>query len=408
MKVSSIAIDTKNVSSTYWRYATPTVAAMLVSGFYQIIDGIFIGHIVGVEGLAAINMAWPWIGFIAGVGLMIGAGAGTLCSIAQGEGNYENAESFLGQVFWLLVLLGVAAGILIIAGRDSLLTIQGASPSVQQHGSDYLQIIGWSSPLVIASIAMPILVRNLGAPMLATAMMLIGAVTNTLLDYLFIVEFHWGLRGAAIATVAGESISVFIGLVFLFTRYSSLPLNLCRATFVIKPLACQSILINGFSSLLMYLYSSFAALLHNTALMHYGSTANVAAYAITGYLMMAYYLLVEGLASGMQPLVSYFHGTGDSFAVRKVFVLALRVVLGTGVLFVLMFLMFPHIATQIFINGDDPTLDLMASQAVRLHLFMLFLDGFLVLTAAYYQAVSDSKKATIITLANMGIQIPFC
>lgn len=69
--------------------------------------------------------------------------------------------------------------------------------------------------------------------------------------------------------------------------------------------------------------------------------------------------------------------------------------------------MFPHIATQIFINGDDPTLDLMASQAVRLHLFMLFLDGFLVLTAAYYQAVSDSKKATIITLANMGIQIPF-
>ncbi|WP_419793436.1 MATE family efflux transporter [Pseudomonas palleroniana] len=407
MNRRSIAITPDNVVAAYWRYALPTVMAMLVSGLYQIVDGIFIGHVVGAEGLAAINMAWPWIGLMAGVGLMIGAGAGTHCSIAQGEGHFQRAKGFLIQGLWLLALLGVVVGLLIITGRDSLLALQGGNASVQRHGTSYLQIIGWSSPLVMASIAMPILVRNLGAPMLATIMMLVGAVTNIVLDYVFIVELGWGLLGAAIATVAGESLSALIGLVFLFTRYSSLPLSVALGEFGLQSASCRQILLNGFSSLLMYLYASFAALLHNTALMHYGSTVNVAAYAITGYLMTVYYLLAEGLASGMQPLVSYFHGAGQSALVRKVFFLAMRWVVGTGVVLVLMILIFPHIGTRIFISDEDPALDVAAIDAVRLHLFVLFLDGFLVLAAAYYQAISDSSSATMITLANMCIQIPF-
>jgi len=406
MQSAIIKMDPNKVTATYWRYALPTLVAMLVSGLYQIVDGIFIGHVVGAEGLAAINMAWPWAGLMAGVGLMIGAGTGTHCSLAQGEGDQLKAGKILAQGLWLLALLGLVVGVLITNGSDGFLALQGANATTQEHGSAYLDIMGWAAPLVMASIAMPILVRNLGAPRLATIMMITGAITNIALDYLFIVEFGWGLRGAAIATVTGETLSALIGLAFLFTRYSSVPLKV-RVLIKLQPRLCLTILGNGFSSLLMYLYASFAVVLHNTALMHYGNTINVAAYAITGYLMTVYYLLAEGLAAGMQPIVSYFHGAGQSKPVRQVFLLALKWIVGGGIVLIILMLVFPHTATHIFIDEADSVLQAATIDAIQLHLFALFLDGFLVLAAAYYQAIGVGKKATAITLGNMCIQVPF-
>ena len=410
---TSIRMDANKITATYWRYAFPTLVAMLVSGLYQIVDGIFIGHVIGAKGLAAINMVWPWAGLMAGVGLMIGAGTGTLCSIAQGESMLLKAKKILSQGLWLLVLLGVVVGALITTFSGNFLSMQGASDTIQAHGSAYLDVMGWAAPVVMASIALPILVRNLGAPKLATIMMVVGASTNIVLDYLFIVKFGWGLRGAAIATVTGELFSVIIGLTFLFSRYSTVPLQAFGAPLnkiftSLSPRLCLPILGNGFSSFLMYLYGSFSVVLHNTALLHYGSTINVAAYAIAGYLMTVFYLLAEGLASGMQPIVSYFHGAGQSKPIRQVFRLALKCIVGGGFVVVLIMMIFPHPMTWIFINEDaDPALQTAAINAIHFHLFALFLDGFLVLAAAYFQAIGMGKKATAITLGNMCIQVPF-
>ncbi|WP_421535094.1 MATE family efflux transporter [Pseudomonas marginalis] len=402
-----MVFESHKLTSLYWRYAFPTVMAMLVSGLYQIVDGIFIGRFVGAQGLAAINMAWPWVGLLAGVGLMIGVGAGTHCSIAQGAGDLPRARQFLVHGVSSLVLMGAVVGFLIIVGREGLMALQGANEEVQQQGSEYLAVIGWFSPLVLASIAMPILVRNLGAPVLATVMVLVGAVTNILLDYVFIVELGWGLQGAAIATVIGESISAVIGLVFLWTNHSALPLNRFDTWARPRALVFRSIMTNGFSSLLMYLYSSIAVVLHNTALMHYGSTLDVAAYAIAGYLMMVYYLLAEGLASGMQPIISYFHGVGQREPIKKVFGLAMKSVVGTGIVFVIVVIGFPALGAWFFISDEDSALELVAVATVRLHLFALFLEGFLLLAAVYFQAIGKGKAATLITLANICIQLPF-
>ncbi|MGZ0718702.1 MATE family efflux transporter [Pseudomonas palleroniana] len=402
-----MVFESEKITSLYWRYAVPTVAAMLISGLYQIVDGIFIGRFVGAQGLAAINMAWPWVGLLAGVGLMIGVGAGTHCSIAQGAGDLSKARQFLVHGVCSLVLMGGVVGILITVGSDGLVALQGANEEVKKQGSQYLEVIGWFSPLVLASIAMPILVRNLGAPVLATIMMLVGAVTNIVLDYVFIVELGWGLRGAAIATVVGESLSAVIGLIFLWTGYSALPLTFFSKWDRPQPLLFYAIVTNGFSSLLMYLYSSVAVVLHNAALMHYGSTLDVAAYAIAGYLMMIYYLLAEGLASGMQPIVSYFHGVGRRDPIRKVFGLALKTVVGTGIVFVILSISLPGLGVWFFINDESLELEVAAIVTVRLHFFALFLDGFLLLAAVYFQAIGKGKEATLITLANMCIQLPF-
>lgn len=406
--VSPLKFDPQHVAKSYWRYALPTLAAMMVSGLYQVVDGIFIGHVVGVEGLAAINMAWPWAGLMAGIGLMIGSGTGSLCSIAQGEQNRTAAGVILAHGMWLLVLVGMLTGLLVVNSSSALLAAQGASPVIQAYGGAYLDVMGRAAPLVLASTALPILVRNLGAPRLATVMMVAGALTNIGLDYLFIVRYGWGLRGAAMATVTGETLSVAIGLVFLFTRYSAVRLSL-RLQLPALPQWRVSLRIigTGFSSLLMYLYAGFAVVLHNSALMRYGTTMNVAAYAVTGYLMTVYYLLAEGLAGGMQPLVSYFHGAGLTAPIRAVFLIALKWIVGGGIAVVAGLMLFPHPVSWIFIDSADPVLQAAAVQAIRVHLFVLFLDGFLVLSAAYFQSVGQGRKATAITLANMCIQVPF-
>lgn len=407
--MSGVSIDlvSGRIAGVYWRYTLPTVTAMVVSGLYHLVDGVFIGRIIGSEGLAAISMAWPWIGFLTGMGLMIGVGAGAHCSIAQGEGNLSRARQFLIQALWLLALVGVAAGLMVVGCRDSLMLLQGADESVHLKGSQYLLVIGWFSPLVLASIAMPILVRNLGAPFLATTMMLVGGGANIALDYLFIVELSWGLQGAAIATVIGQLISAVIGLIFLWSGYSTLPLKRSWKWVKLESLICRDILINGFSSLLMYSYIGFTVILHNTTLAYYGGVVDVAAYTIAGYLMVIYYMLAEGMAGGIQPLVSYFQGVGRQDAIKKVFSIALFSVLGSGMLFVILIFIFPHAATRVFIHTVDPLLEAAAVSAVRLHLFAVPLEGFLILVAAYFQAIGKGKKAITITLGNMCIQVPF-
>ncbi|CAI8758541.1 MATE family efflux transporter [Pseudomonas zeae] len=400
------SITPQNVTATYWRYTRPTVFAMLVSGLYQIVDGIFIGQFIGADGLAAINTAWPWIGLIAGVGLMVGMGVGIHCSIAQGQTDLNKARQFLAHGLWLLLTLGLVVGGVVTTWGEPLLQMQGVDANVLRHSSDYLRIFGWCALLIMASLALPILVRNLGAPLLATGMLLAGALINVLLDYVFIVRMGWGLEGAAWATVLGESVSVVIGLVFLCSRASPLTLQFKDLWVWPQGVLYRAILSSGLSSFLMYLYASFAVVLHNASLMHYGTTVHVAAYAVTGYVMTLYYLLAEGLATGMQPMVSYFHGAGHVAAIRQTFTLALRWIVGSGLIFVGLIFLLPHAWARIFVSPEDVALTQATVQALQLHLFALFIDGLLVLAAAYFQAINKNTKAVAITVLNMLIQVP--
>ena len=397
-------IESRNIARVFRHYTLPSVAALMVSGMYQIVDGMFIGHFLGVEGLAAINMAWPWIGVLFGVGLMVGMGGGVQCAIFQGAGERERAGEILGQGFWLLLCLGGLPGLLLIQGSAFFLALQGARGPVEAFGTEYLRVMGFSAPVVLGSIALPLWIRNLGAPRLATFCIVTGALGNIGLDYLFIAHFGWGLKGAALATVVAESLSVAMGLFFILGSYGRVRLG--HRHFRLRPRLWAAILGAGFSSMVMYLYISFEILLHNTLFMKYGGAVQVAAFAVVGYVMAFYYMFAEGVAGGMQPLVSHFFGAGQARAIRRVVRLGLWVVLGSGVLLTLSLVLYPMWAVSIFVK-EDPDLFDAAALGMRLHLFALFLDGFIVLAASFFQSMSMAQKATLIAVGNMLIQLPF-
>ncbi|PAU76164.1 MATE family efflux transporter [Halomonas salipaludis] len=391
-----------SITRAYWRYTLPAVMALMVSGMYQVVDGIFIGHAIGEPGLAGITMAVPAVIVLLAVGIMLGVGAGAQCSIAQGRGDEPRAAVMLGQGGWLLGLLGVPVGALILFAGDAFLAFQGATGQVAQLAGDYLAVMAWGSPLVVASLALPFWVRNLGAPRLATLAMVIGALTNIAFDYAFILWLGWGLKGAALATLLAESLTALVCLGYLVSRQAPIRLRL-------QPLrlgACRSVLGTGVSSMLMYLYLGVVTILHNMLLMKYGGPVQVAAYAITGYLLAFYYMLAEGVANGMQPLISYFHGARRGSHIKRVFRLGLYTAIGLGAGMVAALMLWPESIAGIFIS-DDARLLAATALGVRLHLFALFLDGFIVLAACFFQSMGLGRQAVLITLGNIVIQVPF-
>lgn len=388
----------------FLRYAIPTVAAMLVNGLYQVVDGIFIGHYVGAEGLAGINVAWPVIGTILGMGMLVGVGTGALASIKQGEKDLHSAKRILATGLLTLVMLAPIVATILWFFADDFLRWQGAQGRTFELGMQYLQILIIGCVFTLGSIAMPFLLRNDDSPNLATLLMVVGALCNIVLDYVLIAWLQWELTGAAIATAISQLIVTGLGFSYFFSKRAKL--RLTRACLSMEWRYLPKIFAIGVSSFFMYAYGSTMVALHNSLIIQYGNAVMVGAYAILGYIVTVYYLTVEGIANGMQPLASFNHGARQYGNIRRLLKVAMSIAVLGGVVFVLMINLFPEQVIGIF-NSNDPRLMEGAVFALKLHMFALFLDGFLVVSAAYYQATNHGGKAMFVTVGNMMVQLPF-
>ncbi|ENN6812397.1 MATE family efflux transporter [Vibrio fluvialis] len=388
----------------FLRYAIPTVAAMLVNGLYQVVDGIFIGHYVGAEGLAGINVAWPVIGTILGMGMLVGVGTGALASIKQGEKDLHSAKRILATGLLTLVMLAPIVATILWFFADDFLRWQGAQGRTFELGMQYLQILIIGCVFTLGSIAMPFLLRNDDSPNLATLLMVVGALCNIVLDYVLIAWLQWELTGAAIATAISQLIVTGLGFSYFFSKRAKL--RLTRACLSMEWRYLPKIFAIGVSSFFMYAYGSTMVALHNSLIIQYGNAVMVGAYAILGYIVTVYYLTVEGIANGMQPLASFNHGARQYDNIRRLLKVAMSIAVLGGMVFVLMINLFPEQVIGIF-NSNDPRLMEGAVFALKLHMFALFLDGFLVVSAAYYQATNHGGKAMFVTVGNMMVQLPF-
>lgn len=393
-----------SVLRQFLRFTVPTVAAMLVNGLYQVVDGIFIGHYIGAAGLAAINVAWPVIGTTLGIGMMVGVGCGALASIRQGEGDIEQARRILATGLMSLIVLAPCVAAVLWWLADDFLRWQGVEGQVLQLGLQYLQVLMLSCVFSLGSIAMPFLLRNDDSPNLATLLMMLGALINIVLDYVLIAVAGWELTGAAIATAVAQMVVSVLGMSYFFSRRANM--RLTRACLRFDWHYVPKMLHIGASSLFMYAYGAIMVAIHNSVIMHYGDEVLVGAYAMLGYIIVVYYFTAEGIASGMQPLASFYYGAGQNDNLRRLLKLAMSVAVLGGMVFVVLLNLFSEQVISIF-NSDDARLLQGASFALTLHLSALYLDGFLVVCAAFYQATNQGNRAMFVTIGNIVLQLPF-
>jgi len=421
MPASMRTTDVKYIRSTFWRYSLPAITAMLVNGLYQIVDGIFIGRVIGYTGLAAINMAWPIIISLAGLGIMVGIGAGSLLSIQQGKAQIatSNTDSHLYTVkllltsFYLMLVLGLISSLILYNLSDSLLILQGGTKEGINLAQSYISWFSLAGVISILAAAFPLLIRNDNSPFLATGLMAFGALLNIFLDYLFISQLNFGLEGAALATLIAQLIVCLLGGAYFFSDFSTKPFKTKTRgykwfdlTLNFNLLLARKIIILGSSSLIIYLYTSIMVGLHNALFMLYGDALTVGAYAIVSYLMVLYYFVAEGIADGSQPPVSYFYGAQRTFDIRALISLSIKVTLIAGLSWTLLLNLFPSQLVILFNHQDDALIQTTV-QGIQLHLFALALDGFIMLASIYFTSVNQAGKALSIALANMLIQLPF-
>ncbi|MEZ8140969.1 multidrug efflux protein [Enterovibrio norvegicus FF-162] len=393
-----------SITKTFWRFTIPAIAAMIVNGLYQLVDGIFVGHYIGAEGLAAINIAWPVIAVVGGLGLMVGMGAGSLVSIYRGEGNLHKARSAMATGLVLALGLAIVASVYLYCFSASLIGLQGASGLAHGYASDYLMVFELGALATVVAGALPFLIRNDDSPFVATSMMVVGALTNIVLDYLFIGVMSWGLKGAAFATVLAQLVSVVIGLAYLCSSRSFL--GVFRHKVKLSFADAKQSLVLGCSSLVMFMYYGVLVGFHNRLFAEYGTPVSVAAFAVVGYLMTLYYVVAEGIAEGMQPQVSFYHGEKSYAKIANVAKLASLVSLVAGLAWLAVLNVFPDVVIGMFSSGNEALLQ-QATLGIRLHLSAMYLDGLIILASMYFLSVGKGGKALGISVANMLVQFPF-
>lgn len=316
----------------YLGFILPSTLSFLLTGIYSIVDGIFVGKAMGDAGLAAINIAWPLVALIIALGTGIGMGASVMVSLNRGAGNHAAADRMEGNAFFLLFTGSLLLTLVLFLSGSSLLTLLGAREEIHAYALTYLRYILCGAVIqTFASGTVP-LMRNHGASLYSMCSMACGCIVNIILDYYLILIARMGVKGAALATVLGQCVTLVFSICFYLKKENRIsPANLKpekKAVFSILKIAASPF---G----LTYL-PSVTIIFMNLQCLKYGGAEAVSAYAVLAYLVSFMELLVQGISDGAQPLLSLSKGKGDKksldFYTRFTFFLGISLGIVSGLL----------------------------------------------------------------------------
>ncbi|MFQ1860602.1 MATE family efflux transporter [Aeromonas veronii] len=392
--MSAVDLGTAPLSRLFWRYVTPTVAAMLITGIYVTIDGTFVGHVLGQDGMAGLMLAYPICAVLYAVGALIGMGASSLVSFYLGQGNPAKARHIVGNALVMVLLASALLSFIGIRYGEPMLAWMGAEGEIFSAGLSYLQAYAWLGVFAVLSMAFSSLLRNDGRPGFVTLIMVVGGLLNVLLDYLLMVVFPFGLAGVATATMLSQAVTGLACLWYFFTPRSQLRISWDTLRPDLR-LMGETVRL-GISSFLMYLYLSVVLALHNKALLAVGTSLHVAAYGVISYTEAFFYLVFEGIAMGIQPIASFNAGAGHWRRVLRIRNLALGVTLGIALCAMFPLYLWPEAAVYLF-AGDNATLLPVASLGIWLYFWGLPMEGLLLVGATYFQAINRARIASLLT-----------
>lgn len=386
--------------------AAPAITSQVVNALYNVVDRMYIGHIPG-EGAAALTglgVCFPLIMLISAFANLIGMGGAPRASIMMGHGDEKAAERILGNCFATLVALAVALTAFSFAFMRPMLMLFGASEATIGYAMDYMEIYAAGTIFVQLTLGMNVFITAQGFSKISMMTVVIGAVTNIVLDPIFIFVLGMGVRGAAWATVISQAVSAVWALRFLCGGRTVLKLrreNMHISRSVIMP--CVAL---GLAPFIMQSTESLLVLSFNSSLLKYGGDLAVGAMTIASSVMQFAMLPVHGLTQGSQPIVSYNYGAGNPERMKRAFALLLKSCLAyTAALWALSMLC-PGLFVMIFTG--DPELSAAARWAMRIYMASVVLMGAQTACQQTFVALGNSKTSSFLAfLRKIILLIPF-
>ena len=385
------------IGKLLFRLALPTLAAQLINMLYNIVDRIYIGHIPGEGALAltGVGVCMPIILIVTAFAALVGNGGAPRSSIYMGKGDYESAEKTLGNCFTLQILISAILTVILLIWNRSFLMAFGASENTIGYAVKYMNIYAVGTIFVQLTLGMNAFITAQGFAKIGMLSVLIGAVTNIVLDPILIFGCHLGVRGAALATILSQAVSCIWVLAFLFGKKTTLRIRRCNLKLqksIILP--CLAL---GSALFIMQASESVISICFNSSLLKYGGDIAVGAMTILTSVMQFAMLPLQGFGQGAQPIISYNYGAGNLERVRKTFWLLLKISLGYAILLWLLVMIFPQIFAALF--TADKALLLFTKDALRMYMACMFLFGLQI--ACQLTFTSLGKAAASISVAIM-------
>ena len=386
----------------FFKYAIPSSLAMFISSLYTVVDGIFVGQGVGDSALAAVNIVLPFTVMLFGLASMFAIGGGALVSKNIGANNVEKAVNIFRQVFKSLLIFSLVISIICVLFTSQIVTILGATEVLKPLAVDYLRFYAIFCIPNLIGIVLNSFVRNDGRPKLAMVSTISGAITNIILDYVFIFQLSMGIKGAAIATGLGQIVTVSILLPHFIMKKGYLSFGNVEISFKTIKEFCTI----GFPSFFAQGSYSIIVLLHNIALVNYVGEIGISAYSILNYLTTNIYMVLYGITLGVQPLVSYNYGKKDGEKMLGFFRITAISNIVITVVFVIISFVFGPSLISIFTN--DMQIAKMSYDALKIACLSYFAVGLNLNNLVYYQAIEMPKYSNLSCILRSVVYLPVC
>lgn len=333
--------------------AVPSVAAQIINVLYNIVDRVYIGHIAGYGDMAltGVGVTFPILMLISAFSAFAGMGGAPLASIHLGKRDYEGAENILGNSAGLLVIFSVTLTAFFSIFKTQILYAFGASDNIIGYATDYISIYLIGTIFVQVSVGLNVFISGQGRARTAMLSVLIGAVTNIILDPIFIFALHMGVRGAAFATIISQAISAIWIIHFLTSDKSVVKLKLTKMK--LKPALVGRIAALGISPFIMQSTESLVSITLNSGLQRYGGDLYVGTMSIMTSVMQLIVIPMQGVSQGVQPIISYNYGAKNARRVKEAYFKMLAICfLGTFILAGIA-VMAPGVYAGIFTDNQD-------------------------------------------------------
>ncbi len=391
---AALALGTERIRKLLVQYAVPAIIAMTASSLYNMVDSIFIGHGVGPLAISGLALTFPLMNLAAAFGSLVGVGAATLISMRLGQRDYDTAQRVLGNVVILNLIIGVLFGGAALIFLDPILYFFGASDATIGYAREYMSIILWGNVVTHMYLGLNAVLRASGHPRKSMYATINTVLINTVLDPLFIYGFGWGIRGAAIATVLAQIVSL-VWQFYLLSDKKEL-LHFRRGIYRLKRKIVRNILAIGMSPFLMNLAACFIAILINKGLKQYGDDLAIGAYGIVNRLAFFFVMIVMGINQGMQPIAGYNFGARQFDRVLRVLRLTIiGAITVTSCGFVIGEFL-PRAAVSLFTS--DAELIRISIEGMRIAFIFFPIIGFQMVSTNFFQSIGMAGKAIFLSL----------
>lgn len=375
------------------RFTIPTIAMMIFTSIYGVVDGIFVSNFVGSEAFAAVNLIMPVLMILGSIGFMIGTGGSALVSKTLGEGKEKKAKEIFSMLVVAVILAGATLALLGIIFIRPIARWLGADEMLLEYCVVYgrILLIG-NVPFMLQNTFQSFLVVA-ERPQMGLKISVAAGVTNMILDFVFVYLLRWGVMGAGVATVTSQLVGSMIPLVY-FLRKNPSPLQLVRFEFDKNALlkSCT----NGSSEMMTNLSMSLVSMLYNFQLMKFAGADGVAAYGIIMYVSFIFVSVYIGYSIGAAPIVSYHYGAGNHEELKNLFQKSLVIVITASVMLTGTAEILAGQLAAIFVSYD-PQLFAMTTLALRLYSISYLFSGINIFASAFFTALNDGMISALIS-----------